>query len=1291
MKILVNFVRPKHQHKTLGTLTGCGKGFCSTRPLLLNEGRSNEKSSSKGKDSGTASLTDECMHMTHVLKLQKIKTEILNTLKKLPTDEPRINELNIQMLSENLYRQIFKDKLKAAPPSEETIEKTIGELEKHGLWNKDTTLLNDVCLDIPPFMGQNIEEHFWNIGKQQSESYKNLVLGLIEKKIPTQPDHWLLQKGWTKYEEGKSPVQVPFPNDDILVFDVEVCVRLGDLPTLATAVSSTAWYSWISADLCDDVNAPATHSYNTSKLIPFEDETISSRPRVIVGHNVSYDRARIKEQYSLGTSGVRFIDTMALHICIGGITRSQKMEIKKSTEGVAFESWKNYPCLSSLKDVYSLYCNKELLKEKKCVFLDGTLSDVRTDFQSLMKYCATDTFATYEVLKEIFPTFLARFPHPVTLSGMLEMGIAFLPVNENWTKFLVEADQTYEDLKNEMSLVLSKKSDFACRLHHNEMYKNDPWMWNEDWSTQTLKLTKKKVKKTPELDSSSSANENELEEDADEKELTKKFQYLFDQEQILPKNKPFLPGYPMWYRKLCDKSDPSAQLTTSMLVTPKLLHLTWEKYPIYHTKEFGWGILVADVRAPKDIDTKLPFEKIREITLENAKIDLSNMPQNYKSIVEMKSNIKPPYYYTGCGIWSSHIIDNCCYFFKLPHKDGDDKNVGNPLSKEFTQMLPSNFLAGSDYTAGKVIDLGMKLSYWRNNRERICNQMVVWLNKKEISKYCHENDGMVGIIIPKVVVCGTLTRRALESTWLTASRVVENRIGSELRSFIQAPPGYHIVGADVDSQELWIASLIGDAYAARLHGATPLGWMTLSGTKAAGTDMHSVTAKAVGISRDHAKVMNYARIYGAGQKFAQKLMQQFNPSMTNEVAKERTQKMYSLTKGVRVYTVKNSVRTEFVKRFGNREVFDIISAWRLCKSWGKNLDDVFDKSCWMNGTESAMFNQLERIASSLKPETPFLSGRLSRSLEPRFEGDDCNINTRINWVVQSGAVDFLHLMLVCMRWLTNGQARYCFSFHDEIRYLFPSEKRYSGALALHMTNLLVRSFCAHRLGMYDLPQSVAFFSSVEVDTILRKEANDDCITPSNPHGMEKGYGIPPGESLNIYETLKKSGGNLSAFSNQSQSFMYCFEMSKATKRKHVHLEALKGYLELPGENQQIVKVLESRGNNLHEVQSSDLTTFLVSMPNKFRKNIWIKKGDYILVEPIDEGEKVKAEMVKVLRPDYIKFLKKENVWPSVFLDEEKQNPENKNTDDNDDDSDLFVNNNQNAVSDYSNSSSDESE
>lgn len=65
----------------------------------------------------------------------------------------------------------------------------------------------------------------------------------------------------------------------------------------------------------------------------------------------------------------------------------------------------------------------------------------------------------------------------------------------------------------------------------------------------------------------------------------------------------------------------------------------------------------------------------------------------------------------------------------------------------------------------------------------------------------------------------------------------------------------------------------------------------------------------------------------------------------------------------------------------------------------------------------------------------------------------------MNWVVQSSAVDYLHLMLVAMKWLfeefdING--RFCISIHDEVRYLVQQQDRYRAALALQITNLLTR-------------------------------------------------------------------------------------------------------------------------------------------------------------------------------------------------------------------------------------------
>src|SRR6185437_11116574 len=41
--------------------------------------------------------------------------------------------------------------------------------------------------------------------------------------------------------------------------------------------------------------------------------------RIIVGHNISFDRARIKEEYNHNKSDNRFIDTMALHVAVSGL------------------------------------------------------------------------------------------------------------------------------------------------------------------------------------------------------------------------------------------------------------------------------------------------------------------------------------------------------------------------------------------------------------------------------------------------------------------------------------------------------------------------------------------------------------------------------------------------------------------------------------------------------------------------------------------------------------------------------------------------------------------------------------------------------------------------------------------------------------------------------------------------------------------------------------------------------------------------------------------------------------
>ncbi|GAA5963350.1 hypothetical protein JCM8115_000986 [Rhodotorula mucilaginosa] len=529
--------------------------------------------------------------------------------------------------------------------------------------------------------------------------------------------------------------------------------------------------------------------------------------------------------------------------------------------------------------------------------------------------------------------------------------------------------------------------------------------------------------------------------------------------------------WPKWYWDL-DSPTKGLDVSIGKRATPLLLKLQWKGFPLAYSKEHGWCYRM----------TGAAFDEISDASLK---------PLTFLAIEDV-----------------SLADDETGYYFKLPHPDGESKNVGSPLSKSFVSAFEDGVLTSEYPAARDALQLNASCSYWKSSRERITDQMVVWEGdaRKEAPSAAAaaadtsgtEPDTTLGLILPQVVPMGTITRRAVERTWLTASNAKKNRVGSELKSMVRAPPGYAIVGADVDSEELWICSVMGDAQIG-IHGATAIGWMTLEGTKSAGTDLHSKSASILGISRDAAKVFNYSRIYGAGVKHAVQLLLKSNPGLSKDEATDLAKSLYQATKGL------------------------------------KDRSNTFRRQFWYGGTESFVFNKLEEIAQSEQPRTPALGCGLTSALtKAHLLADGENkagegfLPSRVNWVVQSSGVDYLHLLLVSMEYLTKKydiDARYLISVHDEIRYLVKEEDKYRASLALQIANLWTRSLFAYRLQMPDLPQGCAFFSAVDIDSCFRKEVNMPCVTPSNPEA------IPFGESLDIEQTLAKTAGRLGTASS----------------------------------------------------------------------------------------------------------------------------------------------------------------
>ncbi|KNE66245.1 hypothetical protein AMAG_10482 [Allomyces macrogynus ATCC 38327] len=965
----------------------------------------------------------------------------LATVQETTTTKPddqlaRKNPLEIQMLSPALHRQLFPGTTRATDPRHVRISHD--HLESWGLDISKSTLLPEVDMMLPPLLGPTIEDHFRMLG----DKFAQPALGILETYLartdpdPPMPEQWVLHAGWTRYDADGTAMAVPYPDEDLLVFDIEVVVKLGHHPCLATARSATAWYAWVSPWVLDN---------NAAMPIPETLIPMGPSAKCIIGHNVGYDRTAIAEEYRLeGTQNV-FIDTLSLHVAANGMSTQQRPTYEKVTRGNAdrIPRWVPHTTTNSLAATAKYYLGRDLPKDVRDTFMTAESPvEIQESFQELMNYCATDVVATADVFRAVFPQFRKKCPHPISFLGMAKMGSCFLPVTTKWRQFISDCETMAADMAKEIdSALLALAHDAITRYIDTSQART----WNglppegpyplSSYLPETLSLNMEALIQNPWL-----------------RQLNWEMKPLRVTKKGVPAKNQKLANYPDWFRDLWDPPSKQVVISQRKRVAPLLLELKWAGHPLVFSETHKWCYMVA-------ADKQAEHEQI------SAHVEFSPETNDY---LQFEPWITKGY-----------------QFFKLPHKDGDAGNTGNPFSKSFAPFFENATITSDRGEAKRALQLQMQCSYWISAAERITSQFVVWGRDVDLgARMPRDAQSEWGIILPKLQAMGTITRRAVESTWLTASNAKKTRLGSDIKRYVEAPPGWALVGADVDSEELWISSAMGDAQFG-LHGASALGWMTLQGTKADATDLHSVTANILGITRDQAKQFNYARIYGAGVAFATGLLTQHNRMLPTEVATQKAETLYEKTKGLKRRMKIDGVTPPF--------------------------------EYWVGGRESYMFNSIEAIAHSADPRTPVLGCQIPNSLMKVNCGSEF-MTSRINWVVQSSGVDYLHLLIASMEYLIEKyqlQARLMLTIHDEIRYLVRDEDKYRAAMALQISNLWTRVMFASRLGFDDLPLSCAFFSAVDVDQYLRKEPTDPCITPTNS------IPLPPGESLDLYKLLAK--------------------------------------------------------------------------------------------------------------------------------------------------------------------------
>ena len=153
----------------------------------------------------------------------------------------------------------------------------------------------------------------------------------------------------------------------------------------------------------------------------------------------------------------------------------------------------------------------------------------------------------------------------------------------------------------------------------------------------------------------------------------------------------------------------------------------------------------------------------------------------------------------------AHVNSNSKELTPLPHDKAGQK-VGMLMTSNYSKHILSGKLttrceSGKEIIK-KIMEVNTRGSYWRAYRERFKN--ILYL--KSYKKYSWH--------LPMQVPHGTVTRRAKDSFWMVAQGNDSNddKLGMGAFSLAQMDEDWVYVSADVDSQEIWIASLFADMY-----------------------------------------------------------------------------------------------------------------------------------------------------------------------------------------------------------------------------------------------------------------------------------------------------------------------------------------------------------------------------------------------------------------------------------------------------------------------------------------------
>jgi DNA polymerase gamma 1 len=435
----------------------------------------------------------------------------------------RLTALGYPVVGEDLHQQIF-GKQKPAEMSRLSKQKAEKLLKEFGI---STPVdypehLYDGPLPLPELRGETLKEHFEKIAEEQIGAYKKEGDAFATCNLPQLPprDELVFKPGWIRYTEknGKWETEsVPYPLEKAFTFDTETYVNGGAFPIIGTALSEKAAYVWLASELIDP--SLPEDQWDQHDLIPIGVD------RFVAGHNISYDRVRAREGYSLENNKPEnfYFDTLSAHIGVSGLAAGQRwlyVLAGKDPKDLTKEEkrtlryapkWLDEGSTNSLVATYNFHVyevrkffgdNAQPLgagdKAVRDIFVKAThLSQITQMLVDAVDYAIKDAFYTAELFQALWPKYLDATPSMVALCGHYHLNGSVVPLVPDWEDWIKGVERVFEEHNAEMTKIC-KDLVWACYDDWRDRYfaepdmaerwvSKDPWLSQLDWTVKTEK------------------------------------------------------------------------------------------------------------------------------------------------------------------------------------------------------------------------------------------------------------------------------------------------------------------------------------------------------------------------------------------------------------------------------------------------------------------------------------------------------------------------------------------------------------------------------------------------------------------------------------------------------------------------------------------------------------------------------------------------------------------------------------------------------------------------------------